>query len=470
KLTLSISVGIHKGYGLISVGKSNDHLAQLGSGAVLADHPKLAPLKAAGAKRFTDIIFASEKLMSAVGAKPGDFDQFVKLAEEFLPAIGLPPEAEKEILDDVKKLTNDLKGLVPRMGSRLLFSYLTDRGLESFDYNWSENLAFDGSKPLPLANHLGGKPLLAYLARGQQHPERYETLVNWMKKGRGYIEKYVLPELAESELEQYEAFAEIFYPVLSRIDDVNRNMLIPAVADGQGGFAIDANLKTRQWHAMLPPLTEPIALPSPGIVIGLKDAGLFNRALGEYRNVFNEVVARLHELNPLDIPDFQLPPAKKRELQDGTEVYYYTLPKEFGVYDRVAPNVAINDKLAAFSLVPRHTVRMVKSQPLDVDGGPVAKVGSRSLASVAYFDWVRCVDMVLPWVKEGVRFATSTLEAPDAGQPGADDLDTAVTKQILDQIQQGGEFLKVFRGYSSVTYVEDEALVTHGELRFEDLD
>ena len=52
----------------------------------------------------------------------------------------------------------------------------------------------------------------------------------------------------------------------------------------------------------------------------------------------------------------------------------------------------------------------------------------------------------------------------------ADDADTAVTKQILDQIQQGAEFLKVFRGYSSVTYVEDEALVTHGELRFEDLD
>ncbi|MEE3220406.1 MAG: hypothetical protein VX257_09085, partial [Planctomycetota bacterium] len=301
-------------------------------------------------------------------------------------------------------------------------------------------------------------------------PEQYDSLVNWLKKGRGYVEKYVLPELSESDLEQYEAFAGILYPVLSRIDDVNRNMLIPAVADGQGGFAIDANLKTKQWHAMLPPLTEPIALPSPGILIGLKDAGLFNRALGEYRNVFNEVVARLHELNPLDIPDFQLPPAKKRELQDGTEVYYYTLPKEFGVYDRVAPNVAINDKLAAFSLVPRHTVRMVKSQPLEVDGGPVAKVGSRSLASVAYFDWVGCVDMVLPWVKEGVRFATSTLEDPDAGQPGADDADTAVTKQILDQIQQGAEFLKVFRGYSSVTYVEDEALVTHGELRFEDLD
>jgi hypothetical protein len=474
KLTLTISIGVHKGYALISVGQTNDHLAKLGTGEVLADHPKLAALKAAGKQRFTDVLYASEKLMGTVGSKPEDVDQLAKLATEFLPVIGLPEEAEKEILADVQQLTKDLKGFIPRPGAQLIFSYLTDRGFDSFHYNWSENLALDGSKPLTLTNHLGGKPLLAFLARGQQHPEHYDTLVKWLKKGRGYVEKYALPEMSDREREQYEAFSQIAYPVLGRIDEVNRKMLIPSLADGQGGFVIDANLKTKQWHAMLPPLSQPVALPSPGIVMGLKDAALFHQALGEYRNVFNDVVAKLHELNPLGVPDFQLPPAKKREMKDGTEVYYYPLPEEFGVYDRVAPNVAISDKMAAFSLIPRHTVRMIKSQPLEVDGGPLANIGSRNLASVAYFDWAGCVDMVVPWVNEGVRFFVSQQQAAfgDLDEDGGDAPagDSAIAKQILGQIQQGADFLKAFRGYSSVTYVEDDALVTHGEFRFVDLE
>ena len=44
-----------------------------------------------------------------------------------------------------------------------------------------------------------------------------------------------------------------------------------------------------------------------------------------------------------------------------------------------------------------------------------------------------------------------------------------MAKQILKQVQQGAELLKVMRGYSSVTYLEDGAIVTHGEVRFKDL-
>jgi hypothetical protein len=45
-----------------------------------------------------------------------------------------------------------------------------------------------------------------------------------------------------------------------------------------------------------------------------------------------------------------------------------------------------------------------------------------------------------------------------------------MAKQILSQVKQGAELLKAMRGYSSVTYIEDGALVTHGEVRYQDLD
>jgi len=53
------------------------------------------------------------------------------------------------------------------------------------------------------------------------------------------------------------------------------------------------------------------------------------------------------------------------------------------------------------------------------------------------------------------------LQAP--GQPD-------MASEIIDRVKKGARFLKAFRGYSSITYMEDGAIVTHGETRFKDLD
>ena len=42
-------------------------------------------------------------------------------------------------------------------------------------------------------------------------------------------------------------------------------------------------------------------------------------------------------------------------------------------------------------------------------------------------------------------------------------------EDILKQVRTGIEVLKCFRGYTSATYFEDKALVTHGLAVFEDL-
>ncbi len=470
KMTLSISLGVHKGYLMLSIGESNDHLAKLGTGEVLADHPRLAPLAKQGAQRFTDVAYISDNFVNTFQTKPEDIDQMVVAAGAYLPMLGLPPDLQKQLMDDVEEFGEDLKGSITQLGAQLFFSYLTERGYENFHYDWSENVTLDGSQPLTLVDHLGGTPICACLARAQQHPESYDALVKWLKKARGYFEQFAVPRMGERDREQYELFSGIAYPILERLDDVNRTSLIPALADGQAGLVFDGGEKSTRWHAALPPTHEEVAVPSPAIILGLKDEALFRQALGEYREILNESLEKLHELQP-NAPDFQLPEAQVFNLPEA-DVYFYRLPKEFGVHEGVAPNVAINDKMAVFSLIPRHTQRIVRSTPLDVDGGPVANIGSRPVAAVNYFSFAALIDAVVPWADEGVRYYVQSMQEALGGlDPNdANGGDSPAAKQILDQIQQGAKFLKAFRGYSSVTYVEEGATITHGEARFKDLE
>ncbi|MDH3719024.1 MAG: hypothetical protein OES79_12975, partial [Planctomycetota bacterium] len=473
EMTVAISLGVHKGFLLLSVGPSNDHLAQLGQGKVLADHPKLAPLRSQATNPITGIAYASEELMHAAATKPEDIDEMVGLAKQLLPLAELDDDEEKQILADAEELAKDIKPYIPTIGAQLGFSFLTDRGYEAYRYNWVTNSQLDGSKPLPLLNHLGGSPMFAVLARTEYRPQDYELIVKWLKKGRVYFEKYAVPEMKENEQEQYQQLAEVAFPILGRLDTINREKLVPSMADGQGGLSIDTEAKTTQWTTKLPATAEPIALPSPALVMGLKDPDLFKAALGEYRLVINDLIKAIHKINPDEVPDVQLPPAKLRQLNNGEEVFYYPLPEDLGVYERVAPNIAVTDTMAAMSMLPRHTIKIVKSQPLAVDGGPL-KTTDRPLASVVYFSWENLIDMVTPWVNEGVRAYVRSMEEALGGLQLDEGLnadgDSDMAKPILEHVRQGAELLKAFRGYTSATYVEEGVLVTHSESRFQDVD
>ncbi|HUS39389.1 MAG TPA: hypothetical protein VMX74_08065 [Pirellulales bacterium] len=473
ELTLTISLGVHKGFFLISIGPSNEHLVRLGVGDALIDHAKLAPLRSHANQKITGIAYASEAMMQSAATNQEDVDQLVDVAKQILPMAELPEEEEQQILADAQELAKDVKPFIPTVGAHLAFNFLNGRGYESFHYNWSSNNQLDGSKPLPLVNHMGGSPLLAVLGRAQHRPQDYDLIVKWFKKGRDYFEKYAVEEMSEREQNQYGQFAEIAFPLLGRLDKINREMLIPSTADGQAGLAIDTESETTQWTSRLPATTEPIALPSPALVIGLKDADLFKKALGEYRLVVNDLIKKLHEINPQQIPDVQLPPAKLRHLKSGAEIFYYPLPAELGVYDRVAPNAAITETMAAFTLLPRHTQKIVKDQALEVDGGPLANT-DRPLARIVYFDWANMVDTMTPWINEGVRAWARNMEDAVGNfelEEGFNaQVDGNMAKPVIEHVRKGMELLKAFRGYTSVTYIEDGVLVTHGESRFQDVD
>ena len=51
---------------------------------------------------------------------------------------------------------------MPEAGAVMGLSFLTDRGIEGYQYAWGGHGPMDGSKPLGLLEHVGGNPSWAW--------------------------------------------------------------------------------------------------------------------------------------------------------------------------------------------------------------------------------------------------------------------------------------------------------------------
>src|SRR5262249_34893665 len=145
-------------------------------------------------------------------------------------------------------------------------------GHESYAYDWSEHKAVDSSQPLTVLNHVGGSPLLAFVGRTKYQPQNYQMLVKWVKLINQRFEEMALPRLDEGTRAQYEEFAKILHPVLKRIDKATSELLLPALADGQMGLVLDAQMTSKQWHQMMPASDKPLPILEPAIIVGVSDA------------------------------------------------------------------------------------------------------------------------------------------------------------------------------------------------------
>jgi hypothetical protein len=90
-----------------------------------------------------------------------------------------------------------------------------------------------------------------------------------------------------------------------------------------------------------------------------------------------------------------------------------------------------------------------------------------------HVDFAGLIDASKDWIELGVKAALVLRPAAQDGRPGRGFVNVQVedpeTKLILETIRDAAELLKGFRGYTSATYVEGKALVTHAELRVGDV-
>lgn len=466
-MKLVVAVGVRDGYLLTALGGSTAFLERLGQGKPLAQRPELKPLARFAERRLTSITYISEALAARTATTPEDIDGFLEVGREAVQNADILEEQKKKIRKDLDALARDLKGLLTKPGASLAFSFLTERGHDSYTYDWSEQRGLDGSKPLTLLQHVGGTPLVAVVSRSRYAPERYDLFVKWVKVAEGYVTDLLLPRLPPEVEKGYEQVMKVARPLLARWDSTTRQMLLPATADSQWAFVLDAKLTSKQWLAAAPPTEQPLPILEPALVWGISDAALLRKAFAAYRDILNDALASLHEAVPT-VPELQIPPPESRKAKHGT-LYFYPVPSQLGLDKRLVPMAGLSERVLALALSAEHGERLLTPTPLAVQGGPLAQV-QRPLAGAVRFDWAGMLDAASPWIELGLRQAGPELvqQAADAGPEAAE----AVGKDVdalLAQVRTVLAVLKVLRSYSSVTYVEDGATVTHGETVVRDL-
>jgi len=457
-LKLTIDLGVKDGYLLFSIGDSNEHLLNLGKGDLLVNRAEMKPLRDNLSKRLVGIGYSSKELNSLITGTKQDVEGLVDLAREVLPYAELEEDLEKRILADAEALAKDIAPFLPAPGAAMSYSYLTPRGYETYKYDWTQNLTLDASKPLTLLDHVGGSPLFAIVGRAQHRPQDYDLVVKWIKKGYGYFETVGLPRMPPEEQEKFRQVAELAIPLIKRIDAATRDDLIPALADGQAGLVIDADITSMRWHRELPALGKPLPMAELALVFGVSDAERLKKAGREYLAVVRDAVAKVREVNPdAHIPaDYHVPSPQVRETSEG-QVYWYQIPAEAGADPQLQPAVGVSKSVAVLSTSIKQVERMLAATPLATKSTVLAE--RKTAGAALHFDFAGTIDALRPWVELAIAHYDS--ENENENKPDA--------KFIIEQVRAGTEILKCYRGTTSVSYLQDGATVTHRESVFEDL-
>jgi hypothetical protein len=464
-LKLPVQVGVRDGFVFIALAVAPERLARPAAGPRLASIREFQPLARFADRRLASVDYASQALRRQASASKQDVDAWMEAASSYLPKIGFPEETQKRIQADLENLAKDLKSLIPEVGAALAFSFLTEDGSENYSYDYGKHAEADGSRPLSLLQHVGGDPVVALVSRSKPAPERYRMLVKWLAKARGYFEELALPLLGERVREPYEEYSRALTPLLHRLDETTATKLLPAFADGQGGFVLDTRLTSKRWYVGMPQADTPLPMLEPAFVFGISDAELLRQAFRDYRKIFNDLIVELRKLGVPNVPPIALPEPQAKTVSSGT-IYYYPFPLAFfGVDVQIAPAAGLSKDTLVLTLSHAHAERLLKSTPLAPSTGPLADP-NRPLAGAAYVNWPRLVDAITVWVDYG--FKHGVFEA--LGPPPADAEKLGLEgEELEEQAHTVLEVLKVFRGYTSGTYLEAGALVTHGRSVFKDV-
>jgi hypothetical protein len=330
----------------------------------------------------------------------------------------------------------------------------------------------DGSKPLTILSHAGGAPALVIGARSQGGGDEYEKTVSWLKRTAPHVEKIAEEKAAAEDWDKYREYRDRIIALLERVDAANRDHLLPALSDGQDALVMDVSAKSKQWLERMPESPKALPIPELVFVVSVNNAEKLRQGVKEYLAVVQDAIKLMHEIDPDNAPDVELPEPEQRELEGGGKLYVYSLPSEWGVDSQVAVNAAVTDRVAVVSTMPATTERLVKETPLAVDSG--VKL-DRPAAVVVHVEVAKWISTLRPWIDYGFEVATGKLK-PKNPEEGEGEEEAAEPNPlvmpmgfVVPQIHQFLDVASALKSVSAVTYEEDGGWVTHSETHFEDL-
>jgi hypothetical protein len=216
---------------------------------------------------------------------------------------------------------------------------------------------------------------------------------------------------------------------------------------------LDSKLSSKRWFTGIPQSETALPMFEPALVWGVSDAPLLEKAVLEYRTLANQTYAVIRKTNP-DAPEFEIPFPEKQKIEGGTG-YFYRLPAEWGLDQRLVPNAALSAKVAVMSLSQEHSERLLKAKPLQLSGGPLADL-KKPLTGASYVRWSGFVDVVDAWGDYGFKVA-GPLAVLLGGIPQEQVNEAQKTTKTIFEV------LKVYDSTATATYVEGGAVVVHSE-------
>jgi hypothetical protein len=194
-----------------------------------------------------------------------------------------------------------------------------------------------------------------------------------------------------------------------------------------------------------------------GFVRTVKDPAKLLAGLGGYRDLINDVLDKAKQFGA-PIPEGGLPKPEAKKVAGGT-VYFWPLPPA-GQDPQVQPNLALSNEVMTTTLSVKHSERLLEKTPLSVNGGPLAQ--KRPAIGIVVVNFAGFIGAVRPWVEQ-YALPLALEQMPDKTPPGLGKAD------IPDQVRTVFDVLGCLRQYTSVTYREGPATVTHSELVIRDL-
>lgn len=472
KKTVALAVGVVGEFALMSIGDSTEHLAALGKGATLAEQPLMARLAKHANQRVTSIGYVSGALAKSLNSPRQTIDDLVGAVEQGLQEAEVADDLRGKLLDDLKGLGDDVLKYMPEPGDTAGIGYLTARGYESFQYQTGTRPTQDSSQPLTVLDHAGGAPMMVVATRTKQNVEDYDQTVSWIKRVATQVELIAKEKSEPDDWAKYLEVREKALPLLERWNAATREHMMPAMADGQQALVVDAAATSNQWFEQMPKSPQPLPMLEIGFVASVSDAEHLRKGIQEYFSVIRDAIAMLHELHPEDVPDIQVPDPETSELADGGTMFTYKLPAEWGVDAQIAPNAAEAKTVAAASLTPALTERLVRTKPLSID----TSLDLRKPAGVvSYFEFSRLIEAVKPWINYGGAVAMGQIKLEEDEEESAEQTPEQAQAMmaagmILPQIDQFLDVAAGLRGFSSMTYQESDVWVTHAEVHLKDVE
>ncbi|HEX2473472.1 MAG TPA: hypothetical protein VHK01_01930 [Lacipirellulaceae bacterium] len=473
---LVAAIGIVGDFVLLSLGDSTDHLEKMGQGDALAGNQALKRLEKHADQRVVSIGYVSKELAQGISSPDRTIDDMAGAAEEILSAAEVPAEDSEALVEDIRSLGNEFKKYMPEPSETASIAFLTSRGYEGFQYQTSPRPMADSSKPLTILNHVGGSPMLFAATRTKESPRDYEAMVEAFKRIAQRVEKIAESKAEPDDWAEYQEIRERALPLLRRWDRATREHLVPALQDGQSALVMDTSAESKRWFRQMPESPKPLPMLEFAIIAGVSDADELRKAWTEYFDIAGEAIEILREVNPDDVPEFTLSEPEERELDGGGTAYVYNFPEEWGVDSQVAVNAGLTNSVAAISVMPGTTERLLRKSELEVD---TSLDLNRPAAVVSYFNFEEFIDLFRPWIDYGFDVAIGKLKVEEEDEDDGDDEDeqpeppSPVMLQagfFIPQLQQLLDVASALRSFSMVSYEENGVWVTHSETHFEDLE